>query len=500
MSLFPTHLLLLPLIIPLTGAAIALLLRKVRPVQEYWTLGTMVTSLLASLWLLFTVQGQGEPLAFQLGGWNAPFGISLVADLLAALFVVMVQLVMVLGLVYALGSRDKVVQYPFFYPLFLTLAVGLTGTMLTGDLFNLFVFAELLVISGTVLTAMADDRFGVEAAFKYFYMSLLASFFLLLSVGSMYVSYGTLNMADLARQITAADSPGLLLWPGIVFLLATFMVKSAVFPFHFWQPDFHTAAPTAVSAMLSSVVVKLGVYGFIRMTTLLFVAQAPIFRPVLIVLGIAGIIYGGLAALGTHNVKRMLAYSTLAQVGFILVGIGWGSTLAIAAALVFAFNHSLIKAAMLMLAGYVASRAAIKSAAFQVVTGMGKALPAAGILFFLGGLALSGIPPTSGFVSKALLFNSGIVGEEFMVLLVIGLASILTLLYVMRAFQRIWWLAPQEGAKAKPAGDRLLAPLILIALVVVLGIWAAPLVDVAQEAAQWLAQPDIYIQAVFPGG
>ncbi len=493
-----THLVLLPIFIPLTGAMVALLLRKKRQLQAGWTLGTMLTAFVSTVWLLVVVWSSGRPVVFQAGGWPAPFGISLVGDLLGALFVVMTQLVMVTGIVYALGSKDTVVKYPTFFPLFLTLATGLTGAMLTGDLFNMYVFAELLVISGTMLTAMSDDKYGAEAAYKYFYISLLASFFMLLAIGSLYVSYGTLNMADLAARI---DTHGarLLLLPGIAFLLVTFMVKSAVFPFHFWQPDFHTAAPTAVSAMLSSVVVKLGVYGFLRMTTLLFVAQAPLIRGVLVVLGVVGVVFGGLSAIGTHNVKRMLAYSTLAQVGFILVGIGWGTPLAIAAAIVFAFNHSLIKAAMLMLAGYIASRASIKSAAFEVVTGVGKPLPAAGVLFFVGSLALAGIPPTNGFVSKMLLFDSGIEAARFWALFLIGVASILTMVYTIRAFGRIWWQQPAEGIQTKPAGDRLLAPSILIGLVLVFGLWAEPLVQVAHDTSLWLGNPAAYIQAVLGG-
>lgn len=492
------HLVLLPILIPLVGAMIGLLVRERRPLQTAWTLGTMLTSLASSLWLLWTVWQTGQPVVFHSGGWLAPFGIVLVGDLLSALFVVMTQLVMATGIIYALGSQDKVVTYPTFFPLFLTLATGLTGAMLTGDLFNLYVFAELLVISGTVLTAVSDDKYGTEAAYKYFYISLLASFFMLLSIGSLYISYGTLNMADLAVRV-AADGSRPLLLPGIAFLMAAFMVKSAVFPFHFWQPDFHTAAPTAVSAMLSSVVVKLGVYGFLRMTTLLFVEQSPQIRAVLLALGVIGVVFGGLSALGTHNVKRMLAYSTLAQVGFILVGIGWGTSLSLAAAIVFAFNHSLIKAAMLMLAGYIASRASVKSAAFAVVTGVGRPLPAAGVLFFLGSLALAGIPPTNGFVSKALLFTSGIDAQGMWPLFLIGLASIFTLMYTIRAFQRIWWQAPAEGISTKSTGDQLIAPVILLALILALGVWAEPLVAVAQAAGAALGDPAIYIHAVLGG-
>jgi multicomponent Na+:H+ antiporter subunit D len=474
---------------------VALLLRGRHRLQAVFSLGAMLTALVISLWLLVVVLQTGQPEVFQSGGWTAPFGISLVGDPLSAVFVVMSHLIFVTGILYALGSKDAVVRYPTFYPLFLTLATSLTGAMLTGDLFNLFVFAELMVISGTVLTAVSDDKYGTEAAYKYYYISLLASVFMLLAIGSLYVSYGTLNMADLAARILT-DSSGLLLLPGIAFLMVTFMVKSAVFPFHFWQPDFHAAAPTAVSAMLSSIVVKLGVYGFMRMTTLLFVAQAPMIGGVLVILGIIGIVFGGLSAVGTHHAKRMLAYSTLAQIGFILVGIGWGTPLALAAAIVFAFNHSLVKAAMLMVAGYVASRAPIKSAAFDVVTGTGKSLPLAGVLFFIGSLGLAGIPPTNGFISKMLVFRSGIEAAQFWALLLIGLASIFTPVYTMRAFQRIWWQNTPESTEIKPSGDSLLAPTLLIILVVVIGLWAEPLVKVALDTSQWLGNPTGYIEAV----
>ena len=492
------HLTLLPILIPLTGAMVALLLRNMRRLQAVWALASMFLALASSLWLLVVVWHSGQPMIFQSGGWSPPFGITLVGDLLSAVFVLMSQLVLTTGIIYAIGSKDDVVKYPTFYPLFLMLATSLTGAIMTGDLFNMYVFAELMVISGTVLTAVSDDRYGTEAAYKYFYISLTASFFMLFAIGSLYVCYGTLNMADLAKRIPIDGGQPLLL-PGIGFLMATFMVKSAVFPFHFWQPDFHTAAPTSVSAMLSSVVVKLGVYGFLRMTTLLFVLQAPVIRWILVVLGVAGVIFGGLSAVGTHNAKRMLAYSTLAQIGFILIGIGWGTPLAIAAAIVFAFNHSLVKAAMLMLAGYVASRAPVKSAAFDVVTGVGKSIPAAGVLFLIGSLGLAGIPPTNGFISKMMLFHSGIDTSEFGVLLLMAIGSLLTLVYTNRAFIRIWWQKPIRSTGAKPKGDHLLAPAILIVLVLILGLWAEPLVQVARETSLWLDSPGLYIQAVLGG-
>lgn len=495
MALLDSHLVILPILIPLVGAVVGLLVRNHRRLQAAWSFGAIFISLVASLYVLGEVWQSGEPLVFQVGAWTAPFGISIVGDLLSATMVVMSQLVICAGILYALGSKDFVTEYPTFYPLFLSLTVGLTGSLLTGDLFNLFVFAELLVISAAVLTAISDDRHGVEAAYKYFYISLIAAVFLLIACGALYASYGTLNLADLATRIRV--DPNLPLVPmAMVCLMAFFMVKSAVIPFHFWQPDFHTAAPTPVHAVLSSVVVKLGIYGFLRMTSLLFIDQVEVLRYVLVILGIAGIFFGGLSATATYDAKRMLAYSTLGQLGFILVGIGWGTPLALIGVIVFSFNHSLLKAAMLMLAGSVASRAPTKTAAFTAIKGLGKVVPLAGVLFLLGGMGLAGIPPMNGFISKLILVRSGIEAQEYLSLALLVLASIITLIYVIRAYQTIWWQPLPEGVKPKSYGDLLIAPIILIGLSLVLGIWSEPLLHLAETTVNWMDSPLDYIQAV----
>jgi multicomponent Na+:H+ antiporter subunit D len=287
--------------------------------------------------------------------------------------------------------------------------------------------------------------------------------------------------------------------PAMALLMVFFMVKGAVMPFHFWQPDFHTAAPTPVHAVLSSVVVKVGIYGFLRMTTLLFPAQSDAIRVVLLIAGAIGVWFGGLGAVGTYDAKRMLAYSTLGQLGFILVAIGWGTPLALAAAIVYSFNHSLLKAAMLMLAGSVASRAPVKTAAFEVITGIGKKMPLAGVLFFLGGLGLAGIPPLNGFISKLMIFQGGVDAQSYLTLAVIGVAGIVTLVYVARAFQRIWWVPLPEGVKTKPYGDRLIAPTILIVLSLAIGLYAEPLLQLTQATVSWIGTPALYVRAVLGG-
>jgi multicomponent Na+:H+ antiporter subunit D len=175
---------------------------------------------------------------------------------------------------------------------------------------------------------------------------------------------------------------------------------------------------------------------------------------------------------------------------------GWNTPFSITAALVFTFNHSLIKAAMLMLAGSVASRTVVKSAAFTVVTGVGRHMPLAGVLFFIGSLALAGIPPTNGFISKYLIFDSGVKLDDLLPLVLLALGGLITLVYTMRAFQKIWWHSQADGEIVKPRGDRLFAPILLIGLVLALGLWAEPLIQISQTASTWLQDPINYIQAV----
>lgn len=496
------HLVALPVAFPLAGCALtALIFRDQRRLQGLTAVLFMALGLVSSTLMLIQVLDTGKPMVFHIGGWPGPFGITLAGDLLGATMAFMCQLVLLGGVAYGVGCRDKCAQYPTFYPLFLALATGLTGSMLTTDIFNLFVFAEVVVIAGTVLTAISDDKKGTEAAYKYFYISTFAAMTLLMACGVLYAAFGTLNMADLAALIEQTPDHPLLPF-ALVLLLVSFMIKSAVMPFHFWQPDFHTAAPTPVHAVLSSVVVKLGIYGFLRMTTLLFTEPETrnVIENILIVCGCAGVVFGGLGAAGTYDAKRMLAYSTLGQLGFILVAVGWGTPLALTAAIIFAFNHSLAKAAMLMLAGAVASRAPVKTAAFDQIVGLGRIRPVAGILFLIGGMALAGIPPTNGFISKMAVLQSGADAGQWIPLAVLGVASIITLVYVARAFQTIWLKPLPEGVEPKPYGDNLLAPFLLVFGCLLLGLYAGPLVDLAIENSRWMLESrQEYIDAVMEG-
>lgn len=491
-------LLLGPIMIPLAGAAIGTILARNRTYQQIIAVISGVLAWICTLAIL-SANLNGGILVYRLGGWQPPFGIALVADLLASIFAVMASTVMAAGILYAVGCKDKSVTARPFMPLFLCMAAGLNGAIYTGDIFNLFVFIELMVISSVTLVAISDNRLGMEAAIKYLFISAMGTLFLLTGIAALYATFGTLNMADIGRLLASGERP-LLAQAAAVMLMCAFLLKSAVFPFHFWQPDFHTTAPTPVHSVLSSVVVKVGVYGLIRMTTVMFTDEAPLIYDLLVILGVIGIFFGSLGALRTYDAKRLLAYSTFGQIGFILVGIGWGQPAALIGALVYAVNHSFIKSALLMITGTISSRTVNKTSILSEIGGVGKKMSFIGGLYFVGGLALAGVPPLNGFISKVTLVQGGIAVEQWLTLgLVVG-AGIITLLYMTRTWQLIFQQeATTATTKTKPYGDSVLAPTLLIGLCVGLGLFATPLIDIATRAVEQMGDPSIYIRAVLGG-
>ena len=490
-------LVLVPIFAPLLGAALCVLAARWLRVQH--AIGITATALAwaASLVILLLNWSDGIQI-YRVGGYAPPYGIVLAPDMLSAIFELMATTVVACGAIYILGCRDRCVTFPTFMPLFLCMAAGLNGAFYTGDIFTLFVFQELMIMSSVVLVAISDNKLGVEAAIKYLLISAMGSLFLLMGIAAIYATFGTLTLADIARMLQSGERP-LLAQVAAVVLMCAFLLKSAVFPFHFWQPDFHTAAPTPVHAVLSSVVVKVGVYGLFRLTMLLFIAEAPLVRGLLLALGIVGIFFGGLAALRTYDAKRMLAYSTFGQIGFILLGIGWGTPLALVGAIVYAFNHSFIKSSLLMITGAVASRMPNHSAKLTDISGAGRHLGALSALYLLGGLALAGIPPLNGFISKLTIVQGGIQAEGWLILGLGVAAGLITLLYMTRTWQHVFQRSPDATLKLLPVGDSILAPMILIGLCVLLGLYAAPLVDAATIEVARLSDPQLYIRSVLGG-
>jgi multicomponent Na+:H+ antiporter subunit D len=487
-----------PIIIPLLGAAICLLLSQNNQLQRIIALIAGVAASLASIAVMMANLEPGSVgvQIYRLGGWATPFGIVFVADKLAALFCVMGSLVVAAGLLYCLQCHDRCINYPVFMPAFLCMGAGLSGSFYTGDIFTFFVFLELMVMSSVVMVAVADSPLGLEAAIKYIFISGMGSLLLLLGIAALYTTFGTLTMAQISQAFSTGERP-LLAIPATVMFLIAFLIKSAVVPFHFWQPDFHTTAPTPVHGVLSSVVVKVGIYGIIRNTTAYLVQEAVLVQTILIVLGLIGIFFGGLAALRTWNAKRMLAYSTLGQVGFILVAIGWGTEVAMVAAIIYIFNHAFIKSGLLMLTGVIASHNERHSADLKDLAGAGRGLTFISILYLVGGLALAGVPPFNGFMSKVALIRGGADVNSWVILGLVIAGGLLTMIYMTRTWQWIFQQPPPEEVKPNIHGsDSPLAPTLLIGACVLLGVFASPLVDISEDTTAQISNPAIYSCAV----
>ncbi len=494
---------LLTVFVPVFAAVLNLFLARLNRAQRWVALVSGLITWGVSLVLMGQVIAFG-PQSYRLGGWQPPYGIVLVVDLLGGLFGVMATTVMLAGLMYLVHSHEKSVNFPTFVPLFLLMQAGLNGSIFTGDLFTLFVFLEVMVLSSVAMVAISDNSLGLEAAIKYVFISGIGTIFLLLGITAMYTTFGTLNLAHMAELLATGERP-LLATGAAIMLVSAFLLKSAVFPFHFWQPDFHTTAPVPVHSVLSSVVVKVGIYGIIRIVTLLFAEEAPAFQQLLLVLGIIGIFFGSLTALRTYNGKRMLAYSTIAQVGFILVAISWGivgvqqgNPIILAAAIIYAFNHALVKAALLMTMGLVGSFNKEHSVDYADIKGFGyKIPPLVGVLWFIGGMSLAGLPPMNGFISKLAIVRSGTQLEQWLPLALVVASGGLTLLYMFRTWQFVFQHQNKENhLTAQKKGDGVLAPIFLLSLCVLLGIFAQPLIALAEMAAVQLAEPQIYIDAV----
>lgn len=438
------------------------------------------------------------PQVYALGGWPAPQGIVLVADGLGATLALTASAVALAAALHGLATGEMI-QRPLYHTMFLFLLAALCGAFYTGDLFNLYVMMEMVILSSIVLVAMAGRRISAEVTFKYAILSAIGSSALLLGITLVYASLGTLNMADISRRVATGEAPALL-EPAAALMLAAFLLKAAILPFHFWQPDAHSAAPSAVSAMLSGVMVKVGVYGILRLSTLLF-PGTPVLA-LLTPLGAVSALFGALAALANPDLKRLLAYSTISNVGFILMAIGWGGTLGLTAAVLHAVSHALIKGSLFLAGGFLAER--FQEHSLRRLTGLASLAPGTAMAFGVGAIAIAGLPPTSGFISKLALLQAGHAAGTAPMLALMVLASGLSIAYAARLFALFffgatpaWVIERSRALEPRPWG--VAAAALLVLAVLVLGLWPEPLVRLAAAAAAELGQPDVYVAAVLGG-
>lgn len=507
------HLPIAPILLPfLAGTLLLTLGRLSLPAQRWLALFSVLTQIGAAIALLAAVSG-GDILVYRLGDWPAPWGIVLVADRLSAWMVLITTLLALWALIYAGNGIDA--QGRHFHVLFQLQLFGLTGAFLTGDLFNLFVFFEILLIASYGLALHGGGRARTRAGLHYVVMNLAGSTVFLFAAGLIYASLGSLNLADLAAKAgtLAPDMLGLARAGGLL-LLAVFALKAALLPLHLWLPAAYSGTSAPVAALFA-IMTKVGVYAILRSHTLLFGdsagALAHLFDPWLLPLALATIVIGTLGALAADSLGRLAGYLVLVSVGTLLTGMSLG-TQGIAAALYY-LPHSTFTAALLfLLTDAIRRRRLLHGDRFTPDADMSRHALWGG-LFFAAAVAVTGLPPLSGFIGKFLVLRAA-PGQPW-VWAVILLAALLAVIALARAGSQLFFnsLPAADAALAKPSASasdavlpgaassarELLAVGGLLGLILALTVFAGPALDYAQATAQQLAEPVRYINAVLGG-
>ncbi|MBL0943380.1 MAG: Na+/H+ antiporter subunit D [Hydrogenophaga sp.] len=499
--LSPHLLLTLPVAVPLATLALCALLHSRPRAQRAVSLLGSAGLLLASMLLLGAVF-DGAVIATQFGDWAAPFGISFAADLLSAAMVVITGLMAVAVSVYALADGARERERAGFHPLYHGLLLGVTGAFLTGDLFNLYVWFEIMLIASFGLLVQGGTRAQLDAGVKYVVLNLLVTTLFLLGVGLLYGLTGTLNMADLARSLPQVQNQGLVATLAVLFLLA-FGAKAAVFPLFFWLPAAYHTSSAPVVAIFAALLTKVGVYALLRCFTLVFAGVHGLIGPVVGVLAALTMVTGVLGAAAHYDVRRILSFHIVSQIGYMLVGLAVATPLAIAGAVLYVLHHIVVKANLFLIAGVL--RVAGGSYDLKRIGGLHRSAPLLALLFVVPALSLAGLPPLSGFWAKFVVIRSSLEAGHVALAVTALAVGALTLYSMLKIWNEAFWKAPtalsQQAAGAWRARGRervlLLAPVAALAgITLTIGLWSEPFVDFALRSADQLLGHEAYTQAV----
>jgi len=496
-----TALLILPLLLPALTAALTLLLLQSPRAQHVLGVAGAVGLLGAGIALFWAVWRHGI-LAATLGGWPAPFGITLVADLFSALMVLLTGITALAVSVYSMAAVGPARKAFGYYTLLHVLLMGVCGAFLTGDIFNLFVWFEVMLMSSFVLVVLGGQVLQLEGAIKYVVMNLLSSLLFLCAVGVLYGEAGTLNMADLAQKLGAMDRPQLVTPVALLFFTA-FAIKAALFPLFFWLPASYHTPPIAVTALFAALLTKVGVYALVRVFQLVFVYDADFFRQLFAVFAALTMLAGVLGALAQRDLRKMLIFLIISEVGFLLLGPALRSEEAFAGMFYLMIHVVLAEAGLFLCCGVIFHY--VRS--YQLARGGGlyEQRPWLAGVFLLLALSLGGLPPFSGFYAKLAIVRAALALEAYVLVAVALVVSLLTLYLMARVWQEVFWKqAPEVEHNEQAPGPvdlRMAVPLCLLAApMLLLGLFPEPFYQVAFEAARQLMDPTGYIEAVLGGG
>jgi multicomponent Na+:H+ antiporter subunit D len=486
----------IPLIfaLPLLGAGLSIVAVRSRRTQRAISLVTLALTAALSVAILVDVERNGTAVA-RLGGWPASIGIAFVADRLSASLLVVATSVLFVVLVFAVGQGSRNESSRMYHPAYLALAAGVANAFLAGDLFNLFVAFELMLMASYVLLTLHGNDAQIRSGTTYVVLNVVESMLLLLAVALIFAATGTVNMAEIAQRV-----PGLP--DGLEFglnalLLVAFGLKAAVFPLFFWLPDSYPAAPSPVTAVFAGLLTKIGIYAIIRTETLMFPGGT---GTLLLIVGGVTMIVGVLGAIAQADMKRILSFHIVSQIGYMVAGVGIGTAAALAATMFFVIHQIPIKTALFLVEGLVEQETG--TSRLDDVGGMARRSGWMAALFLLPALSLAGLPPFSGFVGKFGLVAAGFSAEQYLLVGVALFGSLLTLVSMVKIWTGIFWGEVMPAPTHTGHGILRHRPVEAGATFVCVGFglaiagWAGPLYDFCQRAAAELLDSSSYIQAV----
>ncbi|WP_215142114.1 Na+/H+ antiporter subunit D [Exiguobacterium qingdaonense] len=484
-----------PIVIPALAAIIMMFMPKRVQLQRVMALGTLVITSIVSFILVHTISVEGIQ-TLDLGNWQAPFGITLVSDMLSALLVTTSTILTLFIVWFAAHYFSDSYEGNYLYIAMLFLLVGVNGAFTTGDIFNLFVFFEVFLMSSYVLIVLGGRGVQLRESIKYLLVNIIASALFVMSVALLYGVTGTLSLADLALKIPLVDNPGVITVIGVLFVIV-FGMKGALVPLHYWLPGAYVVAPTPILAMFGALLTKVGVYSILRTYTLLFDGNGEFLQTFLMALAVLTIVIGMTGAIAYNDVKLIIIYNIMIAVGVILYGISVNTQTSLEGSLYYLIHDMIIKAVLFMLVGMMIG--ITKSGQLRDMGGLITRFPLFGWTFFVAALSLAGIPPLSGFFGKLLIVSGGMdEGELFGPLLVL-LSSLLVLYSVMKIFLNgFWGEAKREyDGPLVPYTKRLIVPVFLLLVIAVgYGFGAEALHPYITQAIEPLVNSEIYIDAV----
>ena len=483
------HLPILLIVLPLVSAPLCVLLRQKTLVWAFASLVCVASLGIASM-LLIRVLQEGV-ISYAIGGWIAPWGIEYRVDTINAYVLLLVSIIAAALMFFALPSVvDEVsgVQHYLFYTAYLLCLTGLMGIAITGDAFNVFVFLEISSLSSYTLIAMGRDRRALTASYQYLIMGTLGATFIVIGIGLMYMMTGTLNMFDLSQRLPAMFETRTAM-VAFAFLTVGTLIKLAMFPMHMWLPNAYCYAPSLVTAFLAATATKVSIYVFLRFTFTVWGAEF-VFEKLnldifLIPLSLIGIYVASLAAIYQTNIKRLLAYSSVAQIGYMMLGIGFVSVTGLTGGIVHLFNHALMKAALFLAVGCAVLR--LGSSDLADWKGLGRRMPITMAAFVLAGLSLIGVPLTVGFISKWYLILAALELGWWPIALLALLSSLLAVVYVWRVVEVAYFQKADDDSNVKEAPFMMqISMWILTGATLYFGIQTDLTVNIAQRAAELL--------------